>query len=404
MDRGNLGEDGDRRVEGKREMTGSRRILIADDEEGTRRSLALILGRKAYEIEMAGTGREALEKARAGLCELMILDVMLPDMSGVDVCQRLRSEPETMNLPIIMLSGRSQVSDRIRGLEAGADEYVAKPVDPDEIVVRVASLLARTRRLQQVKVATGGKVFGFLGAKGGVGTTTVALNVASFLASLRKKVIALELRSCPGTFALQLRYNASENLSKLLELDPERIDERELAKRLIRFPSGLSVLFGPQNASGLKRMEPEQAEAVVRVAAGAADVAIIDLPCYPLDLCPGVIRACDSLALVADAEPASVYSGRLTLELLESWGVARSVVRTIVVNRTRLPMPMSSAEITSGLGCGLLGTVLYAAEACLAAQAQGEPLVLFQPDSMVAASLRQIAGGLTGDRALASAF
>ena len=126
-------------------------ILIVDDNESACRSLRLVFKKKGYEVETAGTGREAIQKAQGGFFNLVILDIMLPDIGGIEICQQLRSKPETIHLPIIMLSGRTQVPDRIRGLEAGADEYVTKPVDLDELVARVAALLNRTRRLRRAQ-------------------------------------------------------------------------------------------------------------------------------------------------------------------------------------------------------------------------------------------------------------
>jgi two-component system alkaline phosphatase synthesis response regulator PhoP len=125
------------------------RILIVDDNESARRSLRFIFSKKGYEVESAETGQEAIEKAQGGFFDLVILDIMLPDIGGIEICQHLRSRPETIHLPIIMLSGRSLVPDKIRGLKAGADEYVTKPVDLDEMVARVEALLDRTRRLRQ---------------------------------------------------------------------------------------------------------------------------------------------------------------------------------------------------------------------------------------------------------------
>jgi pilus assembly protein CpaE len=225
----------------------STRILIVDDEPNLLRLIGYALEIEGYQVVVAQSGAEALSKVQAEQPDLMILDVMLPDMSGIEVCQQVRSKPEMINLPVIMLSARAQVPDKIAGLKAGADEYVTKPIDSDEMVARVAALLKRTDRLRHMQPSKCGKVVGFIGAKGGVGTTTVTLNVASVLAR-QKSVVAVELRSCYGTFGPQLGCNVGANLGDLLELDPERIDERTLSRALVNLPSGLGVLFGPQKA------------------------------------------------------------------------------------------------------------------------------------------------------------
>jgi pilus assembly protein CpaE len=298
-----------------------------------------------------------------------------------------------------MLSGRSLVPDKIRGLKAGADEYVTKPVDLDEMVARVEALLDRTRRLRQIRPAKRGKVLGFIGAKGGVGTTTVALNIASILAQQKKAVIAVELRSYHGTFPLQLREAPIENLRNLLELDPERITERELSTRLLTSPSGLRVLFGPQKVDEFKEIEPDRAEAVIKGLAGMADYTIIDLPCHPSSANQAAIRHCDFVTLVLLPEPACVMSGKLTLELLKSWGVG--LVGAIIVRRAIAARAMKVPEIRSRLGCDIIGVMPPAAQACIEAQERGVPLVLYQPDSLAAVNLTEIAHRLVAGEVVA---
>jgi DNA-binding response OmpR family regulator len=386
---------------GVREMDKKERILIVDDNESACRTLRLVFKKKGYEVETAGTGREAIEKVQGGSFDLVILDIMLPDIGGIEICQQLRSKPEMIDLPIIMLSGRTQVPDRIRGLRAGADEYVTKPVDLDELAARVSALLDRTRRLRQAQTVQGGKVLGFMGAKGGVGTTTVALNAASVLARQEKSVIAMELRSDYGTFSLQLRKSPDENLGSLVEFDPAQITERELNKRLFSSPFGVRVLFGPQEAHEFKQIEPDQAEAVIEGLAGMADYTVIDLPCYASSANKAALRRCDFVALVVAPELTCVMSGKVTLELLRSWDVSGGLVGAVVVNRAITARAMKLREIRSRLGCEIVGVVPPAAEACIAAQERGVPLVIYQPDSTAAVNLAEMTNRLVAGEVIA---
>src|ERR1035437_5809753 len=107
-------------------MLGSR-ILVVDDEPKIAQIVSVYLERDGYRDVRATDGKEALELARAGSVALVILDVMLPELSGWDVCRELRRDPKTADLPIIMLTARDDVADRIAGLELGADDYVVKP-------------------------------------------------------------------------------------------------------------------------------------------------------------------------------------------------------------------------------------------------------------------------------------
>jgi len=387
----------------------SARILVVDDEPSLLRLIAYVLETEGYETITASSGMEALDQVQTGQPDLVILDVMLPDISGIDVCQQLRDKPETALLPIIMLSARTQVTDKIRGLQAGADEYVTKPIDADEIVARVAALLARTRRLRQAERLRRGEVLSFIGAKGGVGTTTVALNVASALAQQQgKTVIAVEFRSHYGTFSAQLGCAPTRNLGSLLELDPERMNERELAARLTDFSPGLQVLFGPQKFLGFPNefgeMEASQAKAVIKGLAGMADYTIVDLPCHPCAASQAAMGRSDGVILVVEPEPTSLIAGRVTLEVVKSWGVSGRSVGAVVVNRLPSASAMESHDIGSRLGCQIVGVVPPATEACLAAQQQGAPLVLCQPHNIAAVKLTEIANRLIDDRGIAMMF
>jgi DNA-binding response OmpR family regulator len=117
-----------------------RRILVADDDKKTVQLVKLYLERDGYQVITAHDGRQALDAARELHPDLVILDLMMPEIDGLDVCRLLRSESK---VPIIMLTARTTESDRIEGLDLGADDYVTKPFSPRELVARVRAVLRR---------------------------------------------------------------------------------------------------------------------------------------------------------------------------------------------------------------------------------------------------------------------
>jgi two-component system response regulator RegX3 len=121
------------------------RVLVVDDEEAIRDAVAYVLRSDGHEVEVASTGADAVEAAAADSFDLVVLDVMLPDISGVEVARRVRAESD---VPIIMLTARSSETDLVVGFEAGADDYVAKPFSVHELVSRARAILRR-RRLDQ---------------------------------------------------------------------------------------------------------------------------------------------------------------------------------------------------------------------------------------------------------------
>jgi two-component system phosphate regulon response regulator PhoB len=120
-------------------------VLIVEDEDALATLLQYNLEKEGYRVSVAGDGEEALTRLEESPPDLVILDWMLPKVSGIEVCRRIRARAESRNLPVIMLTARSEESDRIRGLDTGADDYVSKPFSMTELTARVRAVLRRIR-------------------------------------------------------------------------------------------------------------------------------------------------------------------------------------------------------------------------------------------------------------------
>ncbi|HEX2815199.1 MAG TPA: phosphate regulon transcriptional regulator PhoB [Phenylobacterium sp.] len=120
-------------------------ILVVEDEDSLATLLQYNLQKEGYDVALAGDGEEALLLVDERLPDLMVLDWMLPKVSGIEVCRRLRQRNETRNLPIIMLTARGEETDRVRGLDTGADDYVVKPFSMTELTARIRAVLRRLR-------------------------------------------------------------------------------------------------------------------------------------------------------------------------------------------------------------------------------------------------------------------
>src|SRR5215212_2732267 len=123
------------------------KILVVEDEEHIRQLVSMYLAKEGFAVETAADGRAALSRINAVKPDLLVLDLMLPKVDGWTVCRELRRSPLTENLPIIMLTARDDLIDRILGLELGADDYVTKPFNPRELLARIRAVLRRTHSL-----------------------------------------------------------------------------------------------------------------------------------------------------------------------------------------------------------------------------------------------------------------
>ena len=120
-------------------------VLVVEDEDALATLLTWNLEKEGYAVRLAVDGEEALMMVDEQLPDLVLLDWMLPKVAGIEVCRRLRARPDARNIPIIMMTARSEESDRIRGLDTGADDYVTKPFSTTELMARVRAVLRRIR-------------------------------------------------------------------------------------------------------------------------------------------------------------------------------------------------------------------------------------------------------------------
>jgi phosphate regulon transcriptional regulator PhoB len=136
----------------------AREVLVVEDEPDIRRLVVLHLERDGFRCRTATSGSDALREVKTAVPDLVVLDLMLPELDGLEVCRRLRGDTSTASVPIIMLTAKSDEVDRIVGLEVGADDYVGKPFSPKELVARVRAVLRRARPEQVATVLSVGPI------------------------------------------------------------------------------------------------------------------------------------------------------------------------------------------------------------------------------------------------------
>ena len=368
------------------------KVLIIDDEPNLLRLIGYAMEIEGHEPLVAQSGRQGLEKARSERPDLIILDWMLPDISGLDVLDGLRSHPRTANVPVIMLSARAEVSDKVTGLKAGADEYVTKPVDTAELMARAEALLRHTRRLRRSRTPGRSQTIAFIGAKGGVGTSTVALNTAALLAQTGKPVVAVEFGKLPGGFAAHLNARPARTIDDLGDV----ITPEAVARCLTKQAPSLRLLFGSFRAGRRAPLDPAQTREILSALKQTAAFVVVDYSAYPSLHTEEMLRLAERTFLVLEREPAAVRAAEVMLEMLQAWGIGRHAVELVVVNRAPLAVSLNQQEIAATLGGNIAGAIPNAGEGLVAAQKQGEPLVNCRPQSPASGAFRQMVERITG--------
>jgi len=377
----------------------ARRVLVIDDDPTALRLISYTLEQEGYDVTTASNGRMGLSQARELRPDVIILDVMMPDLDGFEVSRQLRADPLTAQLPILMLTAKGQVSDKVAGFHAGADDYVVKPADPGELIARVGALMIRASYAQARKA----RVISFVGAKGGVGTTTVAVNVGVHMAKMGRDTAFVELRGSFGTGCLHLNLRPRASLGRLF-YERENRTSREIVTALMQHTSGLKVLAGPQQPDEYVEITPVVVSSVIDSLAGSVQSLILDMP---VGASPGwreALERSDFIAMVTEQEPASLASAKMLLALMKDYGISPASVGGVIVHRARSAAEMSTMQVSQFLELGLLGVIPTAPEECASSLRLGSPLVVSQASTAISAALVQVADRLGAEQVTLQQF
>lgn len=366
------------------------RILVVDDELDVIELVGLAMERYGYTIVAAQSGEEALAKAQTERPDLVILDVNMPDINGYEVCRRLRAIPELADIGIILFTARNTTEDKIRGLNAGADDHVSKPVHPGELRARVQAVLLRRKPREEPK-GPAARMAGVIGVKGGVGTSSLVVQMGAVLQQSGSVIVA-DLGTGGSTLALQLGGRGDRCIADLLSQPAEALTKAMVEAELYEHSSGLRVLAGQMTPVGRgAAMNEEQAMGLVAHLRMLGNWLVVDLGRSLGDVQRAVLGLCDQVVVVTEPGPiAEALAKRLTDELiaLEIHPHATSVV---VVNRgTAAAQGGSAQDLEAALGISVAGIVPPAADLLKEAERRGVALVEAYPTSSVTQQIRSI--------------
>ena len=380
-----------------------KRLLLVDDEPQFLSLVALMLRGKGYRYFGAQSGPEALATASRESPHLILLDIMMPGMNGLEVCRRLRADPETAHIPILVVTAKTAPQDRIDALTAGADDFLSKPVDPVELRGRVEGLIAYGAQVRSQAVAAepaheepsvGVKVVGFLGSKGGVGTSTVAANVAVALArgsGQSQQVVLATFHSDAGSLALQLGLRPDRGVETLASLPRDELNATTVQHHLTRHHSGVRMLGGLlRPAASLPSLDATQAEAVIHALGSVADYLLVDLGTGLGEVNRAVLRHLVYLLVVVEPQRIALVQAQALLASLDELGFGASRTGIVQVNKVPAAVSLTMEGLEIFLQRQVVSVVFAAPELVYHAAEQGIPIVLLRPEALICDQLRQL--------------
>ncbi|MBN1668350.1 MAG: response regulator [Anaerolineales bacterium] len=376
------------------------KLLIVDDETDTLKLVALMLERQGYDVITANNGPSALELVKSDQPDLVLLDVMMPGMDGYEVARKLRADPETEDIPIIMFTAKTQVEDKITGLEAGADAYLTKPTQPRELFAQVKVILTRSQKARPAQPAAQarerGQLIGILAARGGLGVSTMATNLGITLhRKHRASVIVAEFRPGHGGISMDLGYPNAEGLTRLLKTPVKQITPQAIELQLVTHATGTKFLLAsPHPKDALLENQVEAFQTLAKNLAYLAQYTILDLGSALPAITQAVLPSCDQVVVLVEPSPPVVRQTRLLLANLFELGIGEGRTQVALYNRNRSSVQLTWSQVQEDLGYKISTVFTPAPEQAYQAATENKPMVVQQPNSITAQQFEKFAAGL----------
>ncbi len=363
------------------------RILIVDDDEDILRLIQFTLKSAGHSVNVASSGPDALRMLPEARPELIIADIMMPQMTGYQFTQQVRGMPGMRNLPILIYSARFQPIDKQTALEAGATAYIPKTIAPDDILHHVETLLQQKLALDQ---ATLGATLAFFSLRGGVGVTSLAVNIATALALSHKSPANLiDLNPLAGHTGLMLGIRPQTYLAQILH-SKESLSTDLIKRHLTIHSSGIHLLASPLVADSTPQQHSLQA--VVNHVQKNYKYVLLDLPHTPDAALPELLPTVTKLVLVLSPDMPSLQSAVVALQMLSKLGLPlKNVVPVLNHISTVGGLTLKSIEKTLHRP---LGAEIPFDSKMTGAINTGKPLVLYSPESPTTTAIARLAAKL----------
>ncbi|MGE5258477.1 MAG: response regulator, partial [Hyphomicrobiales bacterium] len=357
-----------------------------------------MLQRQGYQITAATSGEQGLEKAFEEKPDVILLDVMMPEMDGYEVTRRLRKNPVTSTTPVLLFTAKTQLDDKVTGFEAGADDYLTKPTHPAELQTHIRALLTRARPKKPEEAEAPAppqqaRVIGVLAARGGLGATTLASNLAGALYSrTHAEVILAEMTPGQGMLGMDLGAPESAGLNELLCGKPVEITREKVESLLVSHGSGLRLLLASVNPHDMHlTSQVENYPPLINCLATLARYVVLDLGSGLPPYVEKCLTLCNDRVVVLEGTPNIVAQTRMLIDALAGMQIAPAEITVVLNNRIRTEAQVAWTDVQTDLKHPIAATLTPAPEMFLAATRIHTPAVLSQPTNLTSQQIMKVA-------------
>lgn len=371
------------------------RVLIIDDEPINHKLVAHALESLHYELYFSANGLDGVTKARTLQPDIIITDVMMPDINGYEVTRILRREPQFAATPILVLTAQAGLQDKLKSFESGADDHLTKPFEAAELLVRVTALLRRAEasRLvrQDAEVKENARLIAVHSLRGGTGASTLAVNLGIGLASLWKKPAALlDLTMTAGQVAMMLNMPLKRTWTDIARYSADELDMDVLTSIIGTHESGLSFIAAPTFPSEAETMRGETLDAALRLMKSHFEYIVADLPHDFSEPALQALDAADMILMVATPDMSSIRAVAAAMDTYEKLGYKKDKIK-LVLNAIFPRSSLSKEKIESASGVSTIVTIPYVQDVFVDAINLGQPPLYHRPHESVSALLEDFA-------------
>lgn len=388
------------------------KILVIDDHPETLNIIQRVLQQQGYHVLGARSGFRGLRLAESENPDLVLLDGMMPEMDGWEVCRRLRADAKLSDIPIIMFTAVDEADKKLAGFDAGADDYLTKPTEPEELLERVKTILenrtpkaaAQTQLHKPLPQSTQGiseppapsafpargSVTAVLGARGGAGATTLAINLASSLASTGRHTTLLDLDLVQGHIALYLSQKHQQGLNNVLA-QPETKWSQAVQNELSKYNDHLDLLLThTQLTDEPLRLYPEQMQNLLQPLIKPNHHLVIDGGHQLTPVIESMLAQANQIIVCLRPERVALANARHLLEHLHEISPPTTLVRAVIFDFTgQMAIPHEALE--KFLNHPLTAILPVSPAEMNQAVNKSIPLVQLNPRAKAAILFRQIA-------------
>jgi CheY-like chemotaxis protein len=377
------------------------RVLLIDDEQFYFKLIRNALKAADYDLEYAKSGSEGLAKIPSYDPEMLIVDLKLPEMDGFEIVKRLRRDPKFSHTPVIVITSADELSEKLKAFELGADDYLVKPFQPEELVARMGLLARRGRAMQMAHKETKDKkittVLAVHSLRGGLGCSSLVVNLGlAFHKLWGKQTLLVDGVLTAGQVALMLNAKPKATWENLVGIELENLDEMVVGEMMCLDKSGIRFIASPRYPIAADTFTNESLQILMERLKSSNDFIIIDTSHDFSDMTIQMLSMAGSILLVMAPEMAALRTTMSALEIYDRLGVPLENVKIVLNNNSSNPA-IKQAQLEKVLKRPMDFVLPYEAGEVNRALNFGKPFILENPDLPLCLQLEKMAYLLSDD-------